>query len=119
SMRAALTLAAFLLATTAFGAFADLSVTLSAPKTEDAAYSVIFRADVTNNGPDTAVHVRIAVAGAFTGPIICFDDRDITLQAGETTSRTCAATTLQRTGIATVGVSVTSDATDPDPSNNA
>ncbi|HEY8133886.1 MAG TPA: hypothetical protein VII12_18550, partial [Thermoanaerobaculia bacterium] len=108
-----------LLSTAAFGATADLAVSITAPKVADADYFVIFRIDVTNNGPDRATGVHIKAGGAFVAGIRCFDKRDFDLEPHQSGFKTCAADTPRQNGIATLGATVTSNATDPDPSNNA
>src|SRR5437762_3443651 len=107
-----------LIATSAFGATADLEVSIIAPKTWDADYLFSWSARVTNRGPDAA-NVHINTAASFVSGTDCFGPRDLHINPTISMELTCVSYTLHRDGVAVLGASVTSDATDPNPFNNS
>ena len=108
-----------LIATTAFGATADLEVSIIAPKTADADNFFVWTAHVTNKGPDAAVHVHITTDASFVAGTECTGPQDVRVEPRQSTDLVCLAQTLNRNGLARVGASASSDAIDPNLSNNS
>ena len=109
----------FLIASSALGATADLEVSIIAPKVTDADNLFAWTARVTNKGPQAATHVQITTAASFVAGTDCYGPQDIRIEPAHTADLNCVSYTLHRDGVAIVGATVTSDATDPNLSNNS
>jgi hypothetical protein len=108
-----------LIARTAFGATADLEVFIIAPKVADADNLFAWSVRVTNRGPDAAVHMHITTAASFVSGTDCFGSQDIRLNPTISVELSCVSYTLNRNGVALLGASASSDAIDPNLSNNS